>query len=78
MYYNKLAGNRNLNGISNFGLAVNEFQGRLMLLAAPVKKFSGAGDGISRPWKHHFQGRLTVWAAPEKGFLGAAGAMARP
>jgi hypothetical protein len=31
MYYNKLVGNKNLNGISNFALAGNEFQGRLML-----------------------------------------------
>ena len=31
MDYNKLPGNKNLNGILNFGLAGNEFQGRLML-----------------------------------------------
>ena len=66
MYYNKLVENRNLNGIPNFGLAGIEFQGRLMLCAAPVKGFSGAGYGVSRPWKSHFKGQVVPWPARAK------------
>ena len=54
------------------------FRGGSCFEPPPVKEFPGAGDGISRPWKHHFQGRLTGWAALEKRFPGAVGAIARP
>ena len=56
MNYNKLAGNKNLNGISNFVLAGNEFQGRLTGWAAPEKGFPGAVGAMTRPWKLIFRG----------------------